>query len=218
MAESQAAEEARRRNPVKLGIWIAGFLVAVVGLWIGKEQLDIYFASSNLNNLNAQWKAKEPLYIAVTKYQGRIGEIDHKLAALDRLTTNRFLWGSVLNALQQTVVDQVQVTRVAGAQTYVVEEPTTIGTGPNKAVVPGSVIEKVKLTIAAKDYNPKNEGYSKYKETLCNFDFFVKHLGRRDGFVLDGALGPLRVDPQDPARQFQDFSLGTHFPDARRNE
>ena len=32
MAESQAAEEARRRNPVKLGIWIAAFCVIVVGI------------------------------------------------------------------------------------------------------------------------------------------------------------------------------------------
>ena len=61
MAEAQALEEARRRNPVKLGIWIAGFCVALVGLWIAKVQLDIYFAKNELGTLNAQWKAQEEI-------------------------------------------------------------------------------------------------------------------------------------------------------------
>ena len=38
LAEAQAAEELRRKNPVKRGIWIGGFLVLVVILWIAKLQ------------------------------------------------------------------------------------------------------------------------------------------------------------------------------------
>jgi hypothetical protein len=217
MAESQAAEEARRRNPVKLGVWIAAFFVILVGLWILKMQMDVYFANANLSRLNSQWDGKQGIkaqYDLVVSNKARMAEVEQKLAALDHLSTNRFLWGSVLNALQQTVVDHVVVTHIIGDQTYVTQDSSVLGSGASKKIVPGGVIEKIKLTIDGRDYDPANAGYSKYKDTLCNFDFFVKHLGRNDGFTLEGTLGQLSVDPQDPTKQFRNFTLSTHFPDS----
>src|SRR5208283_3942428 len=117
MAEAQALEEARRHNPVKLGIWIAGFFVALVALWSIKVQLDIYFAKNSLATLDTMWKANEASYNNVTNEQVLIATTTAKIAALDHLQTNRFLWGPVLNALQYTVVDQVQVTHIWGLQT-----------------------------------------------------------------------------------------------------
>jgi hypothetical protein len=218
MAEAQAAEEARRRDPVKLGIWIAAFFVIVVGLWILKKQMDIYFANSTLANRTDQWNHKKPQFDQVTNFQARIAEVNQKLAALDRLSTNRFLWGSVLNALQLTVVDHVSVTQIVGEQTYATQDPTFIGAGSSKVTLPGGVIEKIKLTIEGRDFDPANAGYSKYKDALCNFPFFVQHLGRNDGFVLEDTLGPLTLDPQDPSRQFKKFTLATHFPDTTRTD
>jgi hypothetical protein len=217
MAEAQAAEEARRRNPVKLGIWIAAFCVILVGLWILKMQMDIYFANVRLAGLNAQWDGKDGIkaqYDRVISNQARMADVEKKMAALDHLSTNRFLWGSVLNALQQTVVDHVAVTRIAGDQTYLTQEDSLIGSGANKKTIPGGVIEKIKLTIEGRDFDPAHASYSKYKDKLCNFDFFVKHLGRNDGFTLQGTLGPLSLDPQNPATQFQNFTLAAHFPDS----
>jgi hypothetical protein len=216
MAEAQAAEEARRRDPVKLGIWLAGFCVIVVGLWIVNKQIEIYFANAHLASLNDDWNHKKPQFDAVTTNQGRTAEVEQKLAALDRLSTNRFLWGSVLNALQLTMVDHVAVTHFVGEQTYTVQEGSFIGTGANKKMLPGGVIENIKLTIDGRDFDPADASYSKYKDALCNFPFFVKHLGRNDGFVLEGTLGSLAVDPQDPTKQFQNFTLATHFPPTTR--
>ena len=123
MAEAQALEEARRRNPVKLGIWIAGFFVALVGLLIMEKQLEIYNAKVVLTGLNEQWKADEAKYAGVTNAEAGIAVLQGKIAALDHLHTNRFLWGPVLNALQYTVVDQVQVTHVWALQTIEREAP-----------------------------------------------------------------------------------------------
>ena len=142
MAEAQALEEARRRNPVKLGIWIAGFFVALMGLWIMKKQLEIHSATAELtgeHGLNAQWKADEARYAGLTNDEARIAGIKGKIAALDHLHTNRFLWGSVLNALQQTVVDQVQVDPCLGPRNPIEREASkTIGSGATLKTIPGS--------------------------------------------------------------------------------
>jgi hypothetical protein len=219
MAEAQALEEARRRNPVKLGIWIAGFFVAVVMLWIAKLQLDIYFAKNEWGTLNSQWRAAEDKYNNVTNQEARIEGIKEKIAALDHLKTNRFLWGPVLNALQQTVVDQIQVTRVWGAQTFEHEAPRSIGSGASLKTIPGTVnFEKVKLSIAGKDYSPTAEGYKKYEDTLNHFDFFAKRMNGHDGFTIEGA--PSARIPESPgsSREYRTFTLTNTFPDIRHDD
>ena len=218
LAEAQAAAELRRKNPIKRGIWIGSFLVCVVVLWIAKLQLDISFEKHSYNSVEADWKSKMAKYSAVTNEQARIGEVERKLAQLDSLSTNRFLWAPVLNALQKTMVDQVQVTRLRGEQVYVKEEARDLGSGSNRKHVPGAMVEKVSLSIEAKDLRPNDQNYTKYKESLCTFDFFARRLQRRDGFVMDGVLGPLTVDPVDPSKQFVTFTLASHFPEARRSE
>jgi hypothetical protein len=218
LAEAQAAAEMRRKDPVKRGIWIGSFLVFVVVLWIAKLQLDISFEKHNYNNIDADWKSKSTKYASVTNAQARTAEIDQKLKALDYLSTNRFLWAPVLNALQKTMVDNVQVTRLTGLQVYTKEEGHFIGSGSSKRYMSGSVTEKVSLSIEAKDLKPGDENYTKYKESLGSFDFFARRLARRDGFVMDGVLGPLTVDPVDPNKQFVTFTLATHFPEAKRSD
>ena len=218
LAEAQAAAELRRKDPVKRGIWVGSFLVCVVVLWIAKLQLDISFENHSYSDLEADWKSKMNKYSTVTNEQSKIGEVNRKLAELDVLHTNRFLWAPVFNALQKTVVDQVQVTRLIGAQTLVKEEGHDVGTGANRRHVPGAMIEKVSLSIEAEDLKPSDETYNRFKEALCTFDFFTTRLQRRDGFVMDGVLGPLTVDPVDPNRQFRTFTLASHFPEVRISE
>jgi hypothetical protein len=218
LAEAQAAAEMRRKDPVKRGIWIAGFLVCVVILWIAKLQLDISYEKRNYSNVEADWKSKMSKYSTVTNEQVRTGEVDGKLAELDMLHTNRFLWAPVFDALQKTMVDQVQVTKLIGAQSFVKEDGHDIGSGNTRKHVPGAMVLKVGLNVEAEDLKPSDENYNKFKESLGTFDFFATRLKRRDGFVMDGVLGPLTADPVDPNRQFRSFTLASHFPEARVSE
>ncbi len=218
LAEAQAAEELRRKDPVKRAIWVGSFLVLAVGLWVAKLQMDIGFEKSHLNGLEGDWKSKTAKYNNVTDAQNKIKDVEHKLAELDTLSTNRFLWAPILNALQKTMVDQVQVTRLRGDQTLTKEEGHDIGSGSSRHHINGGMVEKVTLDIDAKDLRPGEQNYTKYKERLCDFDFFEKRLQRKDGFVMDGVLGPLTVDPVDPARQFVTFTLASHFPELRHDE
>jgi hypothetical protein len=216
LAEAQVAEETRRKNPVKLGIWIGSFLVAVVLLFILKLQLDIVFSKQHLSSSEESWKQNNDKYKDVTNNIAKTAEMDKKLAALDRLATNRFYWAPVLNTLQQTMIKDIQVLRVTGEQQYTKEAPKTTGTGANKVTLPGGVVEKISLFIDAKDYNPNAQTYDKFKETLTHCPFFVNLLGTRNAFVLDGTLGAPTVDPTDPSKQFVVFKLASHFTEVKR--
>jgi hypothetical protein len=215
MAEAQALEEARRRNPVKLGIWVAGFFVALVGLWIMEKQLEIYNAKVVKAGLDEQWKADEAKYAGVTNAEAGIGAIQAKIAALDHLNTNRFLWGPVLNALQQTVVDQVQVNHIWALQTIEREAPRTIA---NKTIPGTANFEKVKLSIQGRDYSPATDGYKKYEDALNHFDFFAKKMGGREGFTIEGAPGPKLQEAPGAGREYRVFTLTNQFPDIRRED
>jgi hypothetical protein len=217
MAEAQAAEEARRRNPVKLGIWVAGFCIVVVGAWIANNQFAISNANSTLTRLTDTWNYEKKQYDLVTTNKEMIAKVDGKLAALDRLSTNRFLWGNVLNALQTTVVDHVTVVHIRGDQTYTTQDSSFIGSGSTKKMVSGGVIESIKLAIDGRDLDPANAGYSKYKDRLSNFPFFVQKLGSHDGFILEGTLGQLSIDPQS-TKTFQNFAFVTRFPTVTRSD
>ena len=216
LAESQAAEELRRKDPVKRGIWIGGFFVSLVLLWLLKLQCDIWFDQKDLARINTHWSDIKANYAAVTNNEIKTADIDGKLAALDDLTTNRFLWAPVLNALQKCVINNVEVTRLRGEQLYVTENAHDLGSGPTKRTIPGAVVEKTSLYIDAKDSDANQENYTRYKESLCNSEFFARNLGRRDGFVFDGTLSAPTADPSDPSRTFITFALASHFPEVRR--
>jgi hypothetical protein len=218
LAEAQAEEEARRKNPVKRAIWIGAFCVAIMLLWVLKLQLDIGISKSRYSEIEKSWTDDKAKYAAVTNNEIKTAEVDHKLAALDRLSTNRFLWAPVLNALQQTMVENVQVIRITGDQKYVFEDARALGSGASKGIIPASMTEKVSLFIDAKDYNPEAQGYNKFKESLCAYGFFVTNTGRKDGFILDGTLSAPMADPAEAGKQFVTFRLASHFKEVSRSE
>lgn len=217
LAEEQAAEEMRRKNPVKLAIWLGSFLVALVLIWILKLQLDIGFSNKHKSTVEQSLKDSMAMYAAVTNNMTKTSEAERKLAALDRLATNRFFWAPLLNALQQTMIDDIQIVKMTGEQRYVKEDPVVLGTGANKIVRPGSMIEKISLSLDAKDFNPNALNYDKFTEKLRACDYFAKHLDPRYTFALDGTLGPPSVDPSDPTRQFVVFKLVARFKDVKRD-
>jgi hypothetical protein len=218
LAEAQAAEESRRKDPVKRAIWIGSFCVCVVLLWMLKLQLDIHFSQAEYSSVEKRYAEINAKYAAVTNNQARTAQIDLKLNALDRLSTNRFLWAPLLNALQKTMAPDIQVTRLSGDQTITKEDPQVIGSGSSKKTLPGGMVERIALHIDARDTNPNEQGYNKYKETLSTCDYFGKRLKPHEGFVLDGTLSTPAADPTDPSRQFVTFSLVAHFPEVRHGE
>src|ERR1700761_7562444 len=153
LAEAQAAEEQRRNDPVKRGAWVGAFLVILVGIWAMNVQFKITQAKGHQANIDGVFKQKDPQYAAVTNTQNRIVEINGKLAQLDRLTTNRFLWAPVLNALQKAALNDVSVTEFRGDQSFVREDAHSVG----RAYYPAGVVEHVTVSIVARDNNPNEQ-------------------------------------------------------------
>jgi hypothetical protein len=217
LAEAQAAEESRRKNPVKRGIWLGSFLVSLMLLWIVNLQLGIHFEQKNYNSMNAEWQTQITNYSIVTNEDAKIGEIGRKLAQLECLSTNRFLWGPVLNALQQTTIDQVQVTQIKCTQLVGHEDAHDAGVGTNVQHLKAGMVEKISLSITAKDLKPDAKSYNEFKKRLSTFDFFATHL-QQGGFSMGGMLGPLTPEPLDSNKQFRTFSVVAQFLEARHDE
>lgn len=220
LAEAQAAEDLRRRDPVKRTIWVAGFLVSLVLLWCLLIQAKIIQASSELGKHQAHWKSIEKKHAAVTENLKEAAAIERKLSSLDRLSTNRFLWGSTLNALQQTVVAHVQTVRLKSQQSYVVTEPIVPKAGSSSKVVakPASSVEKITLTLEAKDWNPAEQNYNKFKEALAKFPYFQSSLTNKTDALRLTSLSKPAFDPSDPLLPFVTFTLEMQYPEVIRNE
>src|SRR6185295_3695795 len=99
LAEAQAAEEMRRKDPVKRSIWIGAFLVFVVLLVSVTLQFKIIQARSEVSAVQATWKSIEKPFQEVNDHRNRKIELEKRLAALDQFTTNRTLWATALDAL-----------------------------------------------------------------------------------------------------------------------
>lgn len=219
LAEAQAAEEMRRRDPVKRAVFVGAFAVGLILLWCLTVQAQIMRANSDFKSNENYWKSMEKRHAEVTDNLKKSAEIERKLAALSRLSTNRFLLGSTLNALQQTVVPQVQAVRLKMDQTFVTVEPVSAKTNStrNAAAKAGAAIEKVAILVEAKDWNPAEQNYNRFKEAIAKFPAFQSNLSKPDALRLTSLSKP-SFDPNDPTRPFVTFTLEMQYPEVRRDE
>src|SRR6266436_771029 len=119
LAESQALEEMRRRDPVKRAIWVGVLLASLLLAYSISLQFKAIIAKSELGRLDAQIASYTNENQRVQVNQKRLADVNQKLGALWQLSTNRFLNGTVLNALQQTMVDDVHLVRFKADEGYV---------------------------------------------------------------------------------------------------
>ena len=137
LAEAQAAEEARRRDPVKRAIWLAALAVVLILVWSSSLQLKAILVRSDLNRLEAQISSHTNEYQLALGNKNKVADINHKLAALRELSAQRLLNGTLLNALQQTTADDVQLLRLRLDQDYTYFEGTKPRTNDSNVVIPG---------------------------------------------------------------------------------
>lgn len=219
LAESQAAEEQRRKDPVKRATYVAAFVVALVGMWAITLQLRTISARSRLNGIDAKWKGIEKNYQMAVEAQRKNIEAEQKLAALFEMTTNRFLWGNLLNGFQQTLggIQDVQVTRLRGDQSYTITEGTPSRT--NGTVVtagkPGTATEKIVVTIDARDVSPQlGKKVNQFKESIARAAYFKDSLAKTNGVLLTSRSAP--QSDQATRQPFVMFTLQCNLPEKTR--
>ena len=206
LAESQSADELRRRDPVKRAIWICGVIVFIVLLFSGYLQWKVITSNRILANLESGLKAQASRHQQIVGNQKQLADVHYKLDKLNEMATNRFLWGNVLNALQQTTTDDIQLLRLKSDQIYEVTPETKAKTnelGKLMSAKPALVVEKIVLTFDSKDSspNPGTAQMNKFKAGIQTNDFFKTIIGRTNEIALknysmpqpDSELGRLCV-------------------------
>lgn len=220
LAEAQAAEEARRKDPAKRALLLGLVVTGGALLWSSLIQVKVAAARSQLNGLQAQWRGMEKAYQQAADCQRRGQEAEQKLAALERLRTNRFLWGNALNALQQTLegLDEVQLVRLKAEQTYTVtQEAKTRDAKAKKDAPPkpATATEKIVLTLDAMDSSPQPGGaqVARFKEAILRVPWFAAHLQKTNAVLLTSLSAPQTGEGRNPHVL---FSLQCNFPEKTR--
>jgi hypothetical protein len=216
LAEARAAEEMRRQDPVKRVIWLAALLVTAMLAWSSLLQLRAMIARGDLTKMEVSVASNTNEYQSVIENQKKSTETLQKLAALHQLATNRFLNGTLLNALQQATVADVQLVHLKVDQKYAAIEETKARTNGNRVVPgrPAGVTERIVLTLEARDQsaNPGDQ-VNKFREMVSTNSFFLRALGKTNEARLD-KLNPPQSVPGEPA--FVSFAVECRFQEKTR--
>lgn len=221
LAEEQAAEDMRRRDPVKRVGWLGGLLVALMLVWSSSLQLKAKIANSQVAKVDAQMSAISNDYRVVLENKKKTDDAQHNVAALRQLTSNRFLGANLLNALQQTTVDDVELLRLRVAQEYIPTEEVK-PRKENDRTIPGkpaSVTEKILVTLEGRDSSASpGDQVAAYKNSISNNVYFRSLLGKTNGVNLKNLSAPelLTVPGSPVGKACVLFSLECRFPDKTR--
>ncbi|HXF11308.1 MAG TPA: hypothetical protein VN625_11035 [Desulfuromonadaceae bacterium] len=203
LAEMQAAEEMRRRDPVKRFLFVSISTVAIalmVGAWIiGKNRL----ALNRVTTVQTVYDAKTNAFQRARTQLQKVADAKLKVEALNRFQTFRFLQGNLMNALQQSTVDGVQLTRMRLEQNY-----ETVGGGGK---TPGKTTEHLVLHLWAKDFsaNPGDQ-INKFKDVLARNPYFQDVLIKTNAITLPS---PPSAPQTEAGRPYVTFALECRFAD-----
>jgi len=218
LAEQQEAEVMRRRDPVKLSIKVAMVLVVLVLGYCGWMQYNVSLAKADLAAREAEYDKLSKGEKLVNETFKKITETERKLTALASYATNRPLWGTALNALQQSVVDDVEVSHFRVSQQYALTDevkPRMVGTVkiPGK---PATSTEKIVLILDVKDYaDQSKQNYNTFKESLASNPFFKQNLVTENPVRLKG-LSPPQSGAANPGKMFVVVTLECYYPEKVR--
>ena len=128
--------------------------------------------NSEFTNLKSQWTGMEKDYMKVVDSRRLALEAEQKLSSLQSLTTNRFLWGSLLNELQFVLAgtEGIHFTRLRGDQSFQLQAEVKAKPGKEKETPnrPAASTERIVLTIDARDASAQpGDQVTKLKATLA---------------------------------------------------
>jgi hypothetical protein len=218
LAEAQAAEDMRRRDPVKRALWIGALLTALMLVWVSSLQLRAIIANQQYSGVESRMNARTNEYKKVVEAQQKIADINYRLVSLHNLTTNRFLNATLLNALQHAVVDDIQLSQVKVDQTYALVEGTKARTNGTRITPPKppTITEKITVTLEGSDSSAPNPGeqVARYKEALTKNSYFESLLRSSNQVSLKSLSAP-QISPET-GRAIVLFSLECRLPEQTR--
>jgi len=218
LAETQALEDERRRDPVKRVILVGVVLVAVILAWSSSLMFKTIIMKSDLSRLESELNSQTNGYRQVIENKRKLAENNQKLLALHRLSTNRFLVGNFLNAFQQTTVESVQLVHLKLDLNYnVVDEAKALpkeDAGTAAKPKAASSTEKISFAINAKDASATpGDAVNKLRESISTAPYFKEQLGGQNEIRLKSLSAP-QTDPD--GKPFVLFALEANLPEKKR--
>ncbi len=219
LAEAQALEDIRRRDPVKRAVWIAVCLVLMVVVWWSYLQVEVLARSGTLKNLEASLNAQTNQYSQILVNKKKLVELNQKLASLNQLAAGRFLQANALDAFMHVHVDGIQITHLRSEQAYentAEVKAVTTDSGRQVPAKPATATERIKLVIDAKDasLNPGGDQITKFKEVLAETPYFVEqHISTNNVFLKN--FSTPQID-NETGKAYVLFSLECIYPEKVR--
>jgi hypothetical protein len=202
LAEAQAAEDLRRRDPVKRVAFAGMLIVAGMLVWYSGLLLKVMKANRELSQAQFQIDSHANAYQEGVTNSAKIAITQTKIDGLGNLVNARMLQGNLLNALQKINVDNVQLTGIKVDQAYVLNSK------------PASATEKIVVTLNARDSsaNPGDQ-VGKFRDALSKESYFRQMLDKTNGIRLADESAPQQ---DGSGKSFVSFTLECHFPDHKR--
>jgi hypothetical protein len=207
IAEAQAAEDVRRRDPAKRAIVASIVFIALALGWWCSLYTKCWILRSTLSSKQAQKASLEKQYTTVESNAARLRDVSGKLTALNHFTSYRFLQGPVLDALMHASVEGIQILQLRTEQSVdVVNDPKLAS------------VERVRLVLEVKDSssNPGNEYINKFKQTLAALPYF-KEEGISTNQIQLKNLGMAQLDTET-GKPYVQFTLECVYPDRIRTQ
>jgi hypothetical protein len=217
LAEAQVAEEMRRRDPVKRALWVAALIIALVLVWSSVLQLRTTLANSDVTRVEAQMGARTNEFRQILDNQKKTAEIDGRVRVLRQLAGHRFLQGNLLNALQQTTVEDVQLIRLRVEQGYTLFEGTKSRTNDDNVLIPGkpaTATERIVVNLEGLDSsaNPGDQVKS-FKGALATNAYFKEMLVKTNAVNLKNLVQQVAPVTGKPCVM---FTLECRYPEKTR--
>lgn len=216
LAEAQAAEELRRRDPVKRAIFIGASLVVVSLMWSATVKVSAILARERFALVEGSINAQTNAYQRVESERKQIAQTQVKLAALQKLQSARFLQGNLLEALQHATVTGVQLTRLHVDQANIFKEGTAAQNNGDAATAgrPATVRGIIIVHLDARDYsaNPGDQ-VNNFKQVIAKQPYFQAMLIKTNGVQL---ASPPSAPQNDAGKPYVMFTLDCRYPEVIR--
>lgn len=216
LAETQALEDMRKRDPVKRALLVGAGLVCLMVVWSITLCCKAIAYNSEISSLDKLMQVHADQNKEVMNNLKQIGDITQKLASLDKLSTNRFLMANMLNALQQSTLDDIELSRLELDDNLIYNEE--VKAGANKTPRAASVTERILLTLDARDSCAKpGDLIPKFQQKIAEAPYFDAMLNKGDQQRVHLKDGSYRAQQRGPdGKIFQPFSLECRFKENTR--
>lgn len=207
----------RRRDPVKRAIWVGSLLVIGMLVWSSSVYVKSLLAKHDLSQVEGSIASRTNDYAVVLGNQKKTDDIKSRLAALNQLSTNRFLNGNLLDALQNVTLEGVQLMRLKVDQVYNLTEETKGKTNSEGRVTlgkPATIKESILVTLEARDASPMpGDQVNKFKDILSTNTYFQTVLSRTNAVRLAFVGSPTTLPDSKP---FVLFTVECRYPEQTR--